>query len=64
VVSGGVDLGRVRRPLPVAQALEDALLAYEMNGEVLPPDPGLPLRLVVPGSTVSATGSGPSSGTG
>jgi DMSO/TMAO reductase YedYZ molybdopterin-dependent catalytic subunit len=48
-VTGGVDYGRVRRPLPVTKALDDVLLAYEMNGETLPPDHGFPLRLVVPG---------------
>jgi DMSO/TMAO reductase YedYZ molybdopterin-dependent catalytic subunit len=48
-VEDGVDHGRVRRPLPIAKALDDALLAYEMNGEALPPDHGAPLRLVVPG---------------
>ena len=49
VVTGGVDLGKVRRPLPVAKALDDVLLAYEMNGAQLPPDHGFPVRLVVPG---------------
>jgi DMSO/TMAO reductase YedYZ molybdopterin-dependent catalytic subunit len=49
VVANGVDQGHVRRPLPVAKALDDALLAYAMNGEMLPPDHGFPLRLVVPG---------------
>ncbi|MFJ9111315.1 sulfite oxidase [Streptomyces sp. NPDC102283] len=48
VVTDGVNLGRVRRPLPVAKALDDVLLAYEMNGEPLPPDHGFPVRLVVP----------------
>jgi DMSO/TMAO reductase YedYZ molybdopterin-dependent catalytic subunit len=47
-VSGGVDLGPVRRPLPVAKALDDVLLAYEMNGAPLLPDHGFPVRLVVP----------------
>ena len=47
-VSGGTDLGPVRRPLPIAKALKDTLLAYEMNGEALPPDHGFPVRLVVP----------------
>jgi DMSO/TMAO reductase YedYZ molybdopterin-dependent catalytic subunit len=49
VITGGVNEGHVRRPLPVAKALDDALLAYGMNGEGLPPDHGAPLRLVVPG---------------
>ena len=47
-VTGGVDLGPVRRPLPIAKALDDVLLAYEMNGEPLPPDHGFPVRVVVP----------------
>lgn len=48
-VTGGVDYGRVRRPIPVGKALDDVLLAYEMNGRTLPADHGFPLRLVVPG---------------
>lgn len=47
-VTGGANLGRVRRPLPIAKALRDVLLAYEMNGQPLPPDHGFPVRLVVP----------------
>ena len=47
-VDAGIKLGHVRRPLPVAKAMHDVLLAYEMNGQPLPPDHGFPLRLVVP----------------
>ncbi len=48
-VSGGTDYGRVRRPFPVEKALDDALLAWGMNGEDLLPDHGYPVRLVLPG---------------
>jgi DMSO/TMAO reductase YedYZ molybdopterin-dependent catalytic subunit len=57
VVFGGLDRGVdggieqvYERSLPLAEALSgDALLAYELNGEPLPPQHGFPLRLVVPG---------------
>jgi len=46
----GLDAAEMRRPLPLAKALEDdTLVAYLMNGEPLPPDHGFPARLVVPG---------------
>jgi sulfane dehydrogenase subunit SoxC len=55
VLFGGLDGGLeggvaqdYERSLPLADA-EGALLAYEMNGEPLPPQHGFPLRLVVPG---------------
>ena len=49
----GIDGGEEQayeRSLPVEMLLEgEALLAYEINGEPLPPQHGAPLRLVVPG---------------
>ena len=47
-VAGGIDYGSVRRPIPVAKALDDVILAYEMNGAPLPPDSGYPVRVIVP----------------
>jgi sulfane dehydrogenase subunit SoxC len=38
------------RSLPLAEALrDDVILAYEINGALLPPQHGFPLRLLVPG---------------
>jgi DMSO/TMAO reductase YedYZ molybdopterin-dependent catalytic subunit len=37
------------RSIPMGKAAADCLLAYEMNGQRLPPDHGYPVRLVVPG---------------
>jgi DMSO/TMAO reductase YedYZ molybdopterin-dependent catalytic subunit len=48
LVMAAVSYGRVRRPIPVAKALDDVILAYEMNGEPLPPDHGYPVRVIVP----------------
>ncbi len=51
----GADTGPGRAPdfvrsLPVEKAIHgDTLLAYQMNGEPLPPAHGFPLRLLVPG---------------
>lgn len=57
VVFAGLDRGvegeveqRYERSLRLGEALESgAVLAYEMNGQPLPPQHGSPLRLVVPG---------------
>ncbi|NIM48996.1 MAG: molybdopterin-dependent oxidoreductase [Gemmatimonadales bacterium] len=46
----GVDAGEFNRPMPVDKALDpNTLLVYAMNGAVLPPDHGYPIRAVVPG---------------
>jgi DMSO/TMAO reductase YedYZ molybdopterin-dependent catalytic subunit len=37
------------RSIEIAKALDDCILAYEMNGAPLPQSHGAPLRLVVPG---------------
>lgn len=37
------------RSIPMSKATEDCILAYEMNGEPLPPEHGYPVRLIVPG---------------
>ena len=48
-IDGGVEQ-TYERSLSIGEALGgDALLAYELNGEPLPPQHGAPLRLVVPG---------------
>jgi sulfane dehydrogenase subunit SoxC len=49
VMAESLDEVRMRRPLPVEKAMDDALLVYGMNGETLPPDHGFPVRLLVPG---------------
>lgn len=37
------------RSIPLAKILDDCILAYEMNGQPLPPEHGYPVRLIVPG---------------
>ena len=47
--------GGFRYVLPADKAMHpDTLLAYALNGEVLPRDPGYPLRALVPGWVGSA----------
>lgn len=48
LVEGG-DAAAMTRSLPLEKALEDTLIAYRMNGEMLRPENGYPARLVVPG---------------
>lgn len=37
------------RSIPLSKALDDCILAYEMNGQPLPSEHGYPVRLIVPG---------------
>jgi sulfane dehydrogenase subunit SoxC len=48
VMLESLDAVRMRRPIPVAKAIEDTLLAFLMNGEELPLDHGFPVRALVP----------------
>ncbi|MEZ5786619.1 MAG: sulfite dehydrogenase [Xanthobacteraceae bacterium] len=45
----GGDAAAMTRSLPLAKALDDCLVAYRMNGEMLRPENGYPARIVVPG---------------
>lgn len=48
-IQGGIEQD-YERSLPIAERrLDDALLAYAINGQPLPPQHGYPLRLLVPG---------------
>src|SRR5579859_8030482 len=50
IVDGASEPITYVRSMPMSDALsEDALIAYAMNGEPLPPDHGFPVRLIVPG---------------
>jgi sulfane dehydrogenase subunit SoxC len=50
VMPAGFDSLQVRRPMPVSKAmLSDTLVAYMMNGDILPIDHGFPARVLVPG---------------
>ena len=48
MVEGG-DAAAMNRSVPIAKALDDCLIAYRQNGEMLRPEQGYPVRLVVPG---------------
>jgi sulfane dehydrogenase subunit SoxC len=45
----GGDAAVMTRSVPVAKALDDALIAYGQNGEALRPEQGFPARLFLPG---------------
>jgi sulfane dehydrogenase subunit SoxC len=49
VLAEGADGSSMTRTLAMDRALDDVMVAYAMNGEMLRPENGYPLRLVVPG---------------
>jgi sulfane dehydrogenase subunit SoxC len=49
VLAEGADGSSMTRTISMERALDDVLVAWAMNGEMLRPENGYPLRLVVPG---------------
>jgi sulfane dehydrogenase subunit SoxC len=49
ILAEGADGSGMTRTIGMERALDDVLVAYGMNGEMLRPENGYPLRLVVPG---------------
>jgi sulfane dehydrogenase subunit SoxC len=49
LLAEGADSAAMARSIPLAKALDDCLVAYRQNGEMLRPEQGYPARLVVPG---------------
>lgn len=49
IMAEGADAAAMSRSVPLAKAMDDALLAIYQNGERLRPDNGYPVRLFLPG---------------
>lgn len=49
VLAEGADAAAMTRSIPIEKALDDTLVVYAQNGEMLRPEQGYPLRLLVPG---------------
>jgi sulfane dehydrogenase subunit SoxC len=49
MLAEGSDAAAMTRSIPLADALDEALVCYAQNGEALRPEQGYPLRLVLPG---------------
>ena len=49
VLAEGADGSSMTRTIAMERALDDVMVAWAMNGEMLRPENGYPLRLVVPG---------------
>jgi sulfane dehydrogenase subunit SoxC len=48
-IAEGADAAALDRSIPLEKAFDDALLVYGQNGEVIRPEQGYPLRLLLPG---------------
>jgi sulfane dehydrogenase subunit SoxC len=49
IIAEGADEPKHSKSIPLAKAMDDALVAYGQNGEPVRPEQGFPLRFVVPG---------------
>ncbi|MCU0950231.1 MAG: sulfite dehydrogenase [Burkholderiaceae bacterium] len=49
ILAEGADGSHLTRTIPIEMALKDVLVVYGQNGEMLRPENGYPLRLLVPG---------------
>jgi sulfane dehydrogenase subunit SoxC len=49
VLAEGADGASLTRTIPLAMAQDDVMVCYGQNGEMLRPEQGFPLRLLVPG---------------
>ncbi|MGY9006775.1 MAG: sulfite dehydrogenase [Alphaproteobacteria bacterium] len=49
ILAEGADNAAMTRSIPIAKALDDVIVAYAQNGEMLRPEQGYPVRLIVPG---------------
>ena len=49
ILAEGADGSSLTRTIPMDRALDDCMVAYAMNGEMLRPENGYPLRMVAPG---------------
>lgn len=49
VLAEGADAAAMTRSIPIDKCLEDTMLVYGQNGEMLRPQQGYPLRLFLPG---------------
>jgi sulfane dehydrogenase subunit SoxC len=49
LIAEGADLPTMNRSIPIAKAMDDAMIALYQNGEALNPSNGYPMRLLLPG---------------